>query len=455
MGTVYLATDERAFERDVVIKIPLDSLQNHQFLERFKLECQQLIKLVHPHIVQVLDVGAVDGLPFLVMQYLSGGNLSHKFKNNYQLHHVEVIEWFVAIAKALDFIHKKKIIHRDVKPSNILFDDEGHAFLADFGIAKVLQVPSLTLTGELPGTLDYVPPEAALQQPPGAAYDQYALATVVYKALSGELPYQGDSALARFTQKLTKPPRPLNSVALGVADNGVRAIMKALSINPKERFTSCTEFANEFKQGLALQTKKPRPSRAEFLPQQLETDHTIKLGSGSLSKFKKILYSGIVFAPLLLIILVTWIERVDLDDISVAQNANHKISQTRLNEIKDPKRTEPNLSTELINAAQAGSYETLERLLQNGVDPNVRNEDGANALIAAAGHGNTDIVKTLLATGADPQARVWDKTALMIAEQNRDSEIIDVFNLRLGNTNAWALEKAKILKRLNDLKTKL
>lgn len=553
MGIVYLATDERAFRRHVVIKIPLDFPQDNLLIERFKRECQQLIELNHPHIIQVLDLGETSGKPFIVMQYLSGGDLGLKIKKNHRLHLVEVLKWLTDIAEALDFIHGKNIIHRDVKPGNILFDEAENAFLADFGIAKMLQTTSLTITGQLPGSLDYLPPESAMQQPAQPTYDQYALATVLYKAISGELPFAGESPLARYNHKLIKPPRPLNALIPDMPNKCANAVLRAISPRPEERFKNCTDFAENFKQGLIVQAKSFQPAQTDPIYKQLDSTTLVYK---NIRKFKdlKYLYSLIAFVVLMILIIIGWSDRTNKDNIVVTQNSKINKPLDYFTDTKDSSGIEPIIPGELIRATQLGNYKRLNSLLQAGIDPNDSNEEGTTALILAATLGDTKIVESLLAAGADPnvedikgwtalvhaswqgnaqvvrllleagvdpneknaialitaiikgdlgitkalvnagadvntrdtdgipaliliiasegshrveiartllaaganpRVQALGKTPLMIAEQKHDTELIELLTLRLEDSNAWTLEKTKILNQMKEFKSKL
>src|SRR5438132_6329137 len=200
MGFVFQAVD-RHLERDVVIKVPRrDVLEDPAFAGRFQREIRSLVRLAHPHIVKVLDVGEADGLPFAVLQYLSGGSLANRINPGVPVtvRVKKLQDWLAQIAAALDFTHSQGYIHRDVKPDNILFDAPGNVFLSDFGIAKVLadsrSAGTQTLrtqTGVVLGTPQYMAPELIMGQPHDGRVDQYALAIVVYEMLSGVLPITG------------------------------------------------------------------------------------------------------------------------------------------------------------------------------------------------------------------------------------------------------------------------
>ena len=175
MGSVHLATDEK-MDRRVVVKIPHALfLDEPGFRERFVKEIRALTQLEHPHVVKALDAGTVDGVPFAILQFLGGGSLADRIAGRGgRLTLAEVCKWLPAVAGALDFIHRQGIVHRDVKPGNVLFDREGHVFLADFGIAKALRgsETGLTQTGMMPGSPDYMAPEASSGPPLGAAYEK-------------------------------------------------------------------------------------------------------------------------------------------------------------------------------------------------------------------------------------------------------------------------------------------
>lgn len=257
MGTTYLASDERQFQRRVALKVPHDEyLLIPDFRKRFNQEIQQLCERDHPHIVKLFDSGPADGPPYAVMQYLPGGSLRDRLTHaGGTLDVGDVARWLPEVAEALDSLHSRQeasVLHRDVKPENILFDAEGHAYLIDFSIAKVLFDPTfVTRTGHLPGTPPYMAPEAVAGKPLSPAYDQYALATVVFEALSGRLPYDpGADPLVALVQKVTVAPLPLRQAAPEIPAGVAEAVMKALSTDPGHRFTTCRDFARGFDRGL-------------------------------------------------------------------------------------------------------------------------------------------------------------------------------------------------------------
>ena len=259
MGTVYLARDER-MGRPVVVKVPHARLLDDEgFRRRFAHEVRALTDLPHPHVVKVLDAGEApeEGrtvpVPYAVLEYLDGGSLKERFSRGPSSCE-DVLAWLPGVASALDFIHAQGVVHRDVKPGNILFDRSGHAIVADFGIAKALGDldTGLTQTGATPGSPDYMAPEVALGGSIGPSYDQYALAVVVYEALSGALPHGGaaDTPVRVLYRKAAEAPRALAIAAPTVPAAVAHAVMRALARDPGDRYASCTAFAQALRAAL-------------------------------------------------------------------------------------------------------------------------------------------------------------------------------------------------------------
>jgi formylglycine-generating enzyme required for sulfatase activity len=262
MATVYLADDER-LPRKVVVKVPHPALLLQEgFRKRFEHEVSSLTTLEHPNVVKIHDTGEVDGMPYAVMQHLPGGSLVDRVRAaGGRLRPGAVLDWLPATAGALDFIHRRGMIHRDVKPENILFDEEGHPFIADFGIAKAVTglETKITRTGLIAGSPAYMAPEVARGKEAGPPFDQYALALVVYEALSGRLPHEGTTPLSVITKRAYEPPADLAAYVPDAPAGVVDAVMKALAREPEERFPSCAAFATAYATGLGTDPVGARP----------------------------------------------------------------------------------------------------------------------------------------------------------------------------------------------------
>lgn len=260
MGHVYLARDVR-LDSNVVIKVPTSQrLADPEFHERFLRESQFLVKLSHPAIVKVMDIGdyEADGqmIPYFVMQYVDGGSLRDRMRGKDRrirpMKPHTLNRWLTPVAEALDFMHARKCIHRDVKPANILFDTSNHPFMSDFGLSKLMSGATadadddkseLTGAGAIVGTPNYVAPEIVLGQSYTGRADQYSLACTVYEVLAGRPPLEGPSASATMVNQTAKKPTPLHQVRPGIPVALAKVVHKALAKNPANRFSSCNEFA--------------------------------------------------------------------------------------------------------------------------------------------------------------------------------------------------------------------
>jgi tRNA A-37 threonylcarbamoyl transferase component Bud32 len=276
MGFVYKVWD-RNLDTEVVVKAPRKSmLDDPEFASRFALEIRSLVKLSHPNIVKVSDVGEHEGLTFAVMQYLSGGTLDERqeFGRDGRPKPAlpsSVTGWLPGMAAALDFIHGKGYIHRDVKPANILFDTHGHPYLSDFGVAKVLsdveasakKGPSgMTGIGIVLGTPEYMAPELIMGNKFDGKVDQYALAASAYEILCGRKPFTGETATAILVRQTTQDPPPMVELAPSTAPAISRAILKGMAKKPGDRYGTCAEFASALVAALAKAgVAQPQTSR--------------------------------------------------------------------------------------------------------------------------------------------------------------------------------------------------
>src|SRR6201997_1715605 len=196
MSTVYRATDE-TLQRQVAIKLMNREIaSDSDQLERFRREARAVAQLSHPHIVGVIDYGEDDSRPYIVFEYVEGETLKERIRRNGRLPLPEAVAYAIEIARALGTAHARHIVHRDVKPQNVLIDDEGSAKVTDFGIARTLDEAGLTADGRVLGTTDYVSPEQALGHPVTGQSDLYSLGVVLYEMLVGEVPFKGESQVA-------------------------------------------------------------------------------------------------------------------------------------------------------------------------------------------------------------------------------------------------------------------
>jgi serine/threonine protein kinase len=246
MATVYKAFDTR-LEREVALKVILQEKQHSEkFLKRFEREARTLAKLTHPNIVKVLDSGEHKGLPFIVMEYIQGNTLKQKLGKPMPWH--KAAQLLVPIARALAYAHERNIIHRDVKPANILLSETGESMLSDFGVSKFLEdeddTVDLTGTGVGVGTPAYMAPEQGLGKSVDSRVDIYALGIIFYELITGRRPYQADTPMAIMLKKVTDPlPRP-KKIIPDLPTSIEQVLLKALAKAPDNRYQECSAFAD-------------------------------------------------------------------------------------------------------------------------------------------------------------------------------------------------------------------
>ena len=247
MSVVYLAHDP-VIGRDVAIKVLLSNLSNQPAARaRFEREARIVAALEHPAVVPIYDFGEHDGQPFLVMRYMSGGSLADLLSYG-RLNLRDTVNIVRRLAGALDEAHARGIIHRDIKPGNILFDSHGEAFLTDFGIGKLYEdSQSLTLTGSVVlGTPAYMSPEQALGKPLDPRSDVYSLGAVMFEMLSGALPYTGPTSISVAMKHVNEPVPDLRACRPELAEACAAVVAKAMAKDPDKRFASAGELAAAF-----------------------------------------------------------------------------------------------------------------------------------------------------------------------------------------------------------------
>jgi serine/threonine-protein kinase len=251
MGEIFRATDT-SLGRAVAVKVLAERYaQDPSVRERFTREALAVARLSgNPNIVTIYDVGVHEDRPFIVMEYLAGGSLEQKLASDGVQTAGQALEWLEQTAGALDAAHREGVVHRDVKPANLLLDRHGRVHVADFGIASAAGLSSLTQTGTVLGTASYLSPEQAQGERTTAASDLYSLGIVAFELLTGRRPFVGDSVAAEAVAHVTgdvPSVREMNP-ALPLELDAVFA--RALAKDPAERFTSGAEFVAALRQSL-------------------------------------------------------------------------------------------------------------------------------------------------------------------------------------------------------------
>jgi serine/threonine-protein kinase len=273
MAIVYRARDER-LGRLVALKILAPTLAGDaEFRQRFVSESRAAAAIDDPHIVPVFEAGEADGVLFIAMRYVPGGDGHSLLRREGPLPPGRVTEIISPMASALDAAHRAGLLHRDVKPSNMLMDivpgRPDHVYLSDFGLSKAVTASSgMTRVGQVMGTPDYLSPEQIAGQPADARADQYALACSAFELLTGTLPFHRDDPTAVVNAHLSEPPPPVTSRRPGLPRAVDGVLSKALAKAPGDRYASCGQFADALRYAFGFQPydSGPRLASAQTHP---------------------------------------------------------------------------------------------------------------------------------------------------------------------------------------------
>ncbi|HEX4032869.1 MAG TPA: protein kinase [Solirubrobacteraceae bacterium] len=251
MSTVHLAFDER-LERYVAVKLLAEHLASDPaFVSRFQREALAAARLIHPNIVQVFDSGLDDRRDqhFIVMEYIDGQSCAEILRERGWLPVEEALPVVLGACAGLDYAHRKGVVHRDVKPGNLLLGTDHVVKLADFGIAKATEQSSITQIGSVLGTAAYLAPEQGRGEEAGPPADIYALGVVAYQMISGRLPFEGASLTELAIKQQREPPPPLDTLVAAVTPEFARAVDIALRIDPRQRYPTAAEMATALGEG--------------------------------------------------------------------------------------------------------------------------------------------------------------------------------------------------------------
>src|SRR5580704_8637180 len=257
MGAVYQAHDKE-LDRQVAIKvIRADMASNPEILRRFKQELILARQITHKNVIRIFDLGQAEGIKFITMEYIEGENLQGVLRRKKKLAPAEAAGILAQVCRALEAAHNEGVIHRDLKPQNIMLDKSGRAYVMDFGIARSMLGSGMTQTGALIGTPDYMSPEQAKGQSLDARSDLFSVGIIFYEMLSGQVPFDADTTMGKLWKRTNEPARPLDELDKTIPKPLSDIVRKCLEIEPQKRFSSAAELLQRIEvwQGPAAGTR--------------------------------------------------------------------------------------------------------------------------------------------------------------------------------------------------------
>ena len=249
-ATVYKAV-QVSLGRTVALKVLHPHLAGaSEYLKRFHREAESVANLTHPNIVRIYDIGSEGETYYLAMEYCSGTTLSQILSERHKLDLASANGIVAQVAKALSYIHEHGFVHRDVKPSNIIVDDNGQVKITDLGIARPIEGTGITISGMVLGTPEYMSPEQVKGEKVNASTDIYSLGIVIYEMLTGELPFKAKNAVALGRQHICESPPPPRSVESGISPGIEKVILKTIAKSPEKRYRGCGEFLTDWEEAV-------------------------------------------------------------------------------------------------------------------------------------------------------------------------------------------------------------
>jgi serine/threonine protein kinase len=256
MSTVYLALDE-VLDRPVAVKLLHREISEEaDQLERFRREARAAARLSHPNLVGVIDAGEDDGRPYIVFEYIEGRTLKRRIQEEGGLPVDEAVAYAIEIGRGLTAAHARKLVHRDVKPQNVLIDPAGRAKVTDFGIARSLEQKGMTATGRVLGTTDYVSPEQAMGEDVDERSDVYSLGVVLYEMLTGDVPFQAETQVGVAMKHVNEPMPDVQAKRPEVSAAVASVVDRATTKDQRDRYGSVAQMVRDLEQTLEVEAAR-------------------------------------------------------------------------------------------------------------------------------------------------------------------------------------------------------
>ena len=380
MALVYKALDQRTHHAVAIKILKPEYIHDEEFLRRFEREAQAASKVSHHNIVNLLDVGSQDNYRYLVLEYVEGRTLKDIIDEKGALPQETAVQIAIRILSALQHMHRNGIIHRDIKPQNILIHADGHVKVSDFGIARLAGSGTISKTDMVMGSVHYFSPEQAQGQEVTEASDIYSAGIVLYEMLTGTVPFDGDSPVAIAMQHVKIPPRPVNILNPEVSPALNAVVLKALAKDPKSRYQQAEDMARDLQKALTepsrtepeIQLDKPVPSRKK---DPGNTRHTIPFNWRSMTRPMLMAAAAIIVTAVL-----AWLAVRMYNNIVSSTTAPYVIDETEENARKLIARA--GLTVEVSRTSDASHPAGI--VIQQAPDYNTTMRQGAKVLITVS-----------------------------------------------------------------------
>ena len=263
MSTVYLARDA-TLDRQVAIKVMHREMSEQpDQLERFRQEARAVAKLSHPNVVAVIDAGEDGGHPYIVFEYVEGETLKQRINRVGALETQEALAYAIEVARGLTVAHARNLVHRDIKPQNVLIDAEGRAKLTDFGISRQLEQDGMTATGRVLGTTDYVAPEQAMGHQVDPRSDIYSLGVVLYEMLVGQVPFHADSQVGVAMKHVNEELPDVQQRRPDISAAAALVVERATAKEPADRYQEVGEMIDDLSTALEVEAARAGSTTGE------------------------------------------------------------------------------------------------------------------------------------------------------------------------------------------------